>query len=250
MPTEIDREEVRTMAVSGAQLLDVLPVKAYEEERLPGAINIPLSRLDSEADLTLDRNRPVIVYCYDYQCDLSARAAWRLETLGFTKVFRYTPGKADWFANGLPREGRQAGVPHAGELARRDAPTCHLNDRAGDVYDRIRSSGWDMCVVINGRRVTLGALSLKAMTSDPNAAAEQLMEPGPATIRPSWTFEKTSEFLKEKNLERILVTTSEGVLYGVYFQAEAARRMENFRASEQGSRGDQIAEASKAARKR
>jgi len=67
MPTEIDREEVRTMAVSGAQLLDVLPVKAYEEERLPGAINIPLKRLDGEADLTLDRNRPVIVYCYDYQ---------------------------------------------------------------------------------------------------------------------------------------------------------------------------------------
>jgi len=107
-----------------------------------------------------------------------------------------------------------------------------------------------MCVVINGRRVTLGALSLKAMASDPNVMTEQLMEPDPATIRPSWTYEKTSEFLKEKNLERILVTTSDGVLYGVYFHAEASRRMENFRASDQGIHGDQISEASKAARKR
>lgn len=36
---------------------------------------------------------------------MSARAAWRLEQLGFERVFRYTPGKADWAAAGLPMEG-------------------------------------------------------------------------------------------------------------------------------------------------
>ena len=229
MPTEINREETRTMAAIGAQLIDTLPAGQYEEERLPGAINIPLKKLDSRSVATLDRNTPVIVYCYDYQSDLSARAAWRLETLGFTQVFRYAAGKADWFANGLPREGRQAGIPHAGELARTNPPTCHLNDRAGDVYDRVRASGWDMCVVINGRRVPLGALNSEAMTTDPNAAAEALMESGPPTIRPSWTFEETSEYLRNHNQDRVLVTTSEGILMGVYFQAEAERHMENFR---------------------
>ena len=36
---------------------------------------------------------------------MSARAAPRLATLGFTDVYRYQAGKADWFAAGLLREG-------------------------------------------------------------------------------------------------------------------------------------------------
>ena len=47
MPTEINREDVVTMAAVGAQLVDALPARQYEEERLPGAINIPLKKLDS-----------------------------------------------------------------------------------------------------------------------------------------------------------------------------------------------------------
>jgi hypothetical protein len=86
-----------------------------------------------------------------------------------------------------------------------------------------------MCVVVNGRRVPLGALRLEAMARDPNATAEQLMELGPTTIRPSWTFEQTSKYLKEQNQDRVLVTTSEGILIGVYFQADAERHMDNFR---------------------
>ena len=56
---------------------------------------------------------------------MSPRAAWRLETLGFTKVHDYVAGKADWGAAGFPLEGTHG--PRAGELARRDAPTCALN---------------------------------------------------------------------------------------------------------------------------
>src|SRR5262245_59454775 len=237
MPTDIDREDVRTMLVSGAQIIETLPSGQYEDEHLPGAINITLKKLDGRTAAALDPNKPVIVYCHDNQCDLSARAAWRLETLGFTRVFRYAAGKADWLANGLPVEGRQAEIPRAGVLARTDVPICHLNDRAGDVLGRIRTSNrvsapaqsWDMCVVINGRRVTLGVLGGEAMTSNPNATAEQLMEPGPTTIRPNLSFEETSEYLKSRNLEWILVTTSDGVLVGVYFQAYAANQMDNIR---------------------
>ena len=42
---------------------------------------------------------------------MSARAAWRLETLGFTQVYRYTAGKMDWFANALPIEGKKKDAP-------------------------------------------------------------------------------------------------------------------------------------------
>jgi len=45
----------------------VLPAAEFEEEHLPGAINIPLKELDRETTRQLERGRPVIVYCHDYQ---------------------------------------------------------------------------------------------------------------------------------------------------------------------------------------
>jgi rhodanese-related sulfurtransferase len=68
MPTAIDREEVqRLIRDERALLVEVLPQAEYEEEHLPGAINIPLKTLAAETTRRLERERPVIVYCYDYQ---------------------------------------------------------------------------------------------------------------------------------------------------------------------------------------
>jgi rhodanese-related sulfurtransferase len=68
VPTPIDRDEVqRLLRDDEAQLVEVLPPDDYEDEHLPGAINIPLKSLDRETTGVLDRERPVIVYCYDYQ---------------------------------------------------------------------------------------------------------------------------------------------------------------------------------------
>jgi phage shock protein E len=67
MPTPVDREQVRCLLSEGAQLVEVLPRGEYEDEHLPGAINIPLKELDRGRVARLDRTRPVIVYCYDSQ---------------------------------------------------------------------------------------------------------------------------------------------------------------------------------------
>jgi rhodanese-related sulfurtransferase len=68
MPTAIDRNELqRLIADEQAQLVEVLPDPEYENEHLPGAINIPLKELDRETTKALDRARPVVAYCYDYQ---------------------------------------------------------------------------------------------------------------------------------------------------------------------------------------
>ncbi len=60
----IDREEVQALVKRGAQLVEVLPAKEYAEDHLPGAVSHPLRQLDKEAN-QIDRNRPVIVYCWD-----------------------------------------------------------------------------------------------------------------------------------------------------------------------------------------
>lgn len=68
MPTPIDRDELqRLLREEHAQLVEVLPSDEYEDEHLPGAMNLPLKTLDAETTQQLDPERPVIVYCYDYQ---------------------------------------------------------------------------------------------------------------------------------------------------------------------------------------
>jgi rhodanese-related sulfurtransferase len=62
---EINREEVQRLLTAGAQLVEVLPAKEYEEDHLPRAISLPLRRLEAEAHTILDAERPVIVYCWD-----------------------------------------------------------------------------------------------------------------------------------------------------------------------------------------
>lgn len=68
MPIPIDRDELqRLLRDEHAQLVEVLPAEEFEDEHLPGAINIPLKTLDRNSAASLDPQRPVIVYCYDYQ---------------------------------------------------------------------------------------------------------------------------------------------------------------------------------------
>ena len=67
MSREVGRDEVRRLLADGAQLIEVLPAEEFLEEHLPGAINIPLKELDRARTIELDRSRPVIVYCHDYQ---------------------------------------------------------------------------------------------------------------------------------------------------------------------------------------
>jgi len=65
MAREISREQLRLLMDEGAQIVDVLPAREYSEDHLPGAINLPLRRIETEATQILDPARPVVVYCAD-----------------------------------------------------------------------------------------------------------------------------------------------------------------------------------------
>ena len=66
MPVEIDHDEVQQLIAAGAYLLDVREREGYDAERLPGAVSLPIKSLDREATAHLDRNRPVITYCWEW----------------------------------------------------------------------------------------------------------------------------------------------------------------------------------------
>jgi hypothetical protein len=78
----------------------------------------------------------------------------------------YVAGKKDWGAYGLPHEGTNVPDRLAGDVAHRDVPICALADRLADVQERVRTAGWDTCIVVNEQRVVLGRLGRKALGSD------------------------------------------------------------------------------------
>jgi rhodanese-related sulfurtransferase len=65
MATAVALPELQELIGRGAQLVEVLPEAEYAEAHLPGAVNIPLKQLDVQSGGTLDRERPVVVYCWD-----------------------------------------------------------------------------------------------------------------------------------------------------------------------------------------
>lgn len=65
MPGQIDLAELDRLLADGAQLVEALPEEEYEEGHLPGAVSLPLKQLTAERAAVLDRERPVVVYCWD-----------------------------------------------------------------------------------------------------------------------------------------------------------------------------------------
>jgi CBS domain-containing protein len=152
---------------------------------------------------------------------MSPRAASRLEGLGFERVYDYVPGKADWFASGLPREGRLASVPTIGEAARRDVPTCAPAEKVGAVRERVRKAGWDRCVVVNKERVVLGLLRERELLSDPKSSVKEAMRNGPATFRPNEPVGKMAKRMQDREATAVLVTTPDGRLVGLLYREDA-----------------------------
>jgi rhodanese-related sulfurtransferase/CBS domain-containing protein len=223
---EVDRRQLQDLMAHGAQVVEVLPAEEYEDEHLPGAVNIPLRRLDREAPERLSKDRPVVVYCYDSACDVSPRAAWRLLALGFTDVVDYPAGKYDWAAAGLPVEGKAARLPRLAGLARTDAPTCTVGETVGQARERTEAVRWERCWVLNDEGIVQGQLREKELAVDPSKRVEDAMLPGPSTFRPNVSMQEMRETLQKGELRFVPVTTNEGRWIGAATREDVERAAE------------------------
>jgi rhodanese-related sulfurtransferase len=215
MPIEIRRKDVKTLVAQGrAQLVEVLPPAEYEREHLPQAVNIPLQEMTSETTRSLRKDIAVIVYCFDFQCDLSARAAWRLESMGFQEVYRYTPGKADWLAAGWETEGAEAKKVRIRLMIHKDVPTCSLRERLEDVKSR-RRPNYDLCVVVNDRNIVMGVIQGDTWDANPQSRVVDIMQPGPRTLRPDLEPKDAQKLLRNYDAPSAIITTSDGELLGI-----------------------------------
>lgn len=151
---------------------------------------------------------------------MSPRAACRLETLGFEHVFDYLPGKVDWLARGAPREGEQAAALRAAEAVRDDVVSCGLGDRLADVRPRVEASPYGFALVVSDGGTLLGRLRRDALDGALEATANDVMEPGPSTIRADTPLDTLRDRLEQRELTTAIVTTPEGVLLGVVRRAD------------------------------
>lgn len=146
---------------------------------------------------------------------MSPRAACRLVTLGFTEVYDYVAGKVDWLARNQPIAGDGPGDTIGAHL-RHDAVTIGPDEPLDHVRDRVDASPHPFALVITTGGVLLGRLrpSVLRDTTDPDAAAATVMEPGPSTLRPHQPVAEVRAHLQDKGLTYAIVTDPDGQLLG------------------------------------
>jgi rhodanese-related sulfurtransferase len=86
--------KTRMDASMGFVLLDVRTPEEFSDERIPGAINLPLDEIEEKVEsVASDLNQEIYVYCRSG--NRSAQAAKILVELGYTKVYDFG-GIIDW----------------------------------------------------------------------------------------------------------------------------------------------------------
>jgi predicted transcriptional regulator len=156
---------------------------------------------------------------------MSPRAACRLELLGFTQVYDYVAGKADWLAHGLPTEGEQAQVPRAKDVLRREVVTALPGEPVGGVAARVARSPYGFALVVARDGTLLGRLHKAVLDADPSARADQVMEAGPSTIRPDRPLAELAQRLRRHGLHTAIVTAPDGRLLGAVQRADMEARL-------------------------
>jgi rhodanese-related sulfurtransferase len=83
-------------------VLDVRPAEEFAAGHLPGAVNIPIERLEGEL-ARLPKRREVVAYCRGPYCLMSFEAVLKLRQRGW-KARRLEGGFPEWRAAGRPVE--------------------------------------------------------------------------------------------------------------------------------------------------
>ncbi len=143
---------------------------------------------------------------------MSPRAAWRLERLGFAPVFDYALGKVDWMAAGLPTVRSGGGGDRAIDAVDTHPRTCPPDQPISALGD-VRAVS--PIVVVNEDHIVLGRIDIVPATIDPSDVAEDIMIPGPSTVRAHEPLAELLSRMEERDIKHMLVTTPEGRLLGV-----------------------------------
>ncbi len=146
---------------------------------------------------------------------MSPRAAWRLERLGFGPVYDFAAGKVDWMAAGLPTVRADTTERRAFDAADPHPPTCAPNMSVATAARLAADTGSRSVIVVNERGIVLGRVGEREFATQAGVVVEEVMAPGPATVRAHEPLGPLVERMRARRVSEIVVTTPEGRLLGV-----------------------------------
>jgi rhodanese-related sulfurtransferase len=65
MIVRVDALEAERLIAGGITVVDVLPATTFQQEHLPGALNVPLETFEPSHVASLDKAAALLVYCFD-----------------------------------------------------------------------------------------------------------------------------------------------------------------------------------------
>ena len=104
---EIDSWDLSEALKNGDEVIviDTRSKEAYEDEHIPGAVNIPHRTMSEETTKNLDKSKTYITYCDGIGCNASTKGALNMAKLGF-KVKELLGGLDWWKRDGYSTDGK------------------------------------------------------------------------------------------------------------------------------------------------
>ncbi|MGW7139205.1 rhodanese-like domain-containing protein [Streptomyces xanthophaeus] len=105
----------------GFQLVDSRSTPSWDQAHVPGAVHLPTALVPEQAERLLDKDVPVVTYCWGPGCNGGTRSALALAELGF-QVKEMLGGIEYWIREGFEVETWQ-GTERRAEADPLTAPT-------------------------------------------------------------------------------------------------------------------------------
>ena len=109
---ETDSSDVYAAQKAGESfvLVDVRADEAWTQGRIAGAVHMPYQQIATRAAAELDRDVPVVVYCWSPGCNAGTKGALQLAKLGY-QVREMIGGYEYWIREGQPTENDAGALP-------------------------------------------------------------------------------------------------------------------------------------------
>lgn len=146
---------------------------------------------------------------------MSPRAAARLRSIGYTEVYDYVGGKADWLASGGTLDGTGSTPETVGGHVDRAVPSVELSTDIAVVRELLAVN--PLVMVTTEEDVVLGRIGLSDLpVHESMAAVEDVMQGGPTTVRANEPLDELHRRMEHRGVTELVVTRPDGVLIGVH----------------------------------
>jgi Mg/Co/Ni transporter MgtE len=106
------------------------------------------------------------------------------------------------------------------DFARQDVAVATLGEHVDAIAGRAHNTPYGFAYVVSEDGVLLGRLRRRALESDANALLDDVMEPGPSTVRADTPADKLLERLTRQDLTTAVLTDPDGRLLGTVHRSE------------------------------